>query len=71
KRAWFGPKRVGWGLTPIAWQGWLVTAIFGLAVLALMLFTHASSKGVIGTILMVVAFIAIALLTGKPPGHRS
>lgn len=26
RRAWFGPKRVGWGLRPQTWQGWLVTA---------------------------------------------
>ncbi len=31
-RAWFGPKRIGFGLRPQTWQGWLVTA--GLAALA-------------------------------------
>src|ERR1017187_3853617 len=24
KQAWFGPKRLGWGLAPRSWQGWLV-----------------------------------------------
>lgn len=25
KPQWFRPKTVGWGLTPITWQGWLYT----------------------------------------------
>jgi hypothetical protein len=32
KRPWFGPKRVGRGLRPQTWQGWLVMA--GFTVLA-------------------------------------
>lgn len=24
-RAWFGPKRIGYGFRPQTWQGWLVT----------------------------------------------
>lgn len=24
-RPWFGPKRVGFGIRPQTWQGWLVT----------------------------------------------
>lgn len=27
---WFKPKRVGFGASPANWQGWLVTALFGL-----------------------------------------
>lgn len=31
---WFAPKRYGYGAgLPIAWQGWLVTALFTAAVL--------------------------------------
>ena len=25
RRPWFGPKRIGWGLRPQTWQGWLLT----------------------------------------------
>lgn len=25
---WFMPKRYGYGLVPISWEGWLVTALF-------------------------------------------
>jgi hypothetical protein len=31
-RPWFGPKRVGWGLRPQTWEGWLVTAVLAAAV---------------------------------------
>lgn len=24
-KAWFGPKRIGWGLRPQTWQGWAIT----------------------------------------------
>ena len=32
-RGWFGPKTIGWGVSPKSWQGWVVTAalIAGLA----------------------------------------
>jgi hypothetical protein len=26
-RLWFGPKRIGYGLRPQTWQGWLVTLL--------------------------------------------
>ena len=31
---WFAPKRYGYGLTPISWEGWLVTlGLVGIVVL--------------------------------------
>lgn len=34
-RRWFGPKRVGWGLRPQTWQGWLVVMVPVALVIAL------------------------------------
>ena len=35
-RAWFKPKSMGFGVTPISWQGWLATLafviVFGLTI---------------------------------------
>jgi len=28
KQPWFGPKRVGYGISPKTWQGWLIVAVF-------------------------------------------
>ena len=33
KRAWFGPKRIGWCASPASWQGWAATGVFILAML--------------------------------------
>ena len=27
KKKWFGPKRIGYGIRPQTWQGWLVMMI--------------------------------------------
>jgi hypothetical protein len=34
-RPWFGSKRVGWGLRPQTWQGWLITAAFVVLLIAI------------------------------------
>ena len=31
--AWFAPKRYGFGATPATWQGWLLTAVFVVALI--------------------------------------
>lgn len=33
-KKWFVPKSYGWGLVPISWEGWLVTGIFTILILA-------------------------------------
>ena len=32
---WFGKKRIGWGIGPRRWQGWLVMAIYAVTMIAL------------------------------------
>ena len=27
KPEWFVPKKIGWGLTPVTWQGWVFTGV--------------------------------------------
>ncbi|HXW81450.1 MAG TPA: hypothetical protein VEJ84_18245 [Acidimicrobiales bacterium] len=35
QKAWFGPRRVGWGLGPVSPEGWVLTALFsGISLLA-------------------------------------
>ena len=31
-KPWFGPKRIGWGIRPQTWQGWLVTMLVVAAI---------------------------------------
>lgn len=40
-RPWFGPKRIGWGIRPQTWQGWVVTVVAtGVLVLVVRLVLH-------------------------------
>jgi hypothetical protein len=32
KPEWFRDKKVGWGLSPVSWQGWLYTTIWGAVI---------------------------------------
>lgn len=34
RKPWFGSKRIGWGITPQTWQGWVIT-LGGAAVIIL------------------------------------
>ena len=40
RRPWFGPKRIGFGLRPQTWQGWLIMAVFIAAVVILAIVIH-------------------------------
>ncbi len=41
--AWFGPKRIGFGVSPRSWQGWLATGLLVVAVItARAVFRHGS-----------------------------
>ena len=35
RKPWFGPKRFGFGIRPITWQGWAITFAVPIAVLVL------------------------------------
>ena len=31
KRGWFGPKLIGWGVSPASWEGWVATLVLVIA----------------------------------------
>lgn len=31
-KPWFGPRKFGFGWTPVTWQGWVVTVVLTFAV---------------------------------------
>lgn len=67
-KAWFGPKRqMGWGWTPASWEGWVCTAVFAALIIAAASAWHGVSAG-IAVVVLVLAFVALILLTGDPPG---
>jgi hypothetical protein len=63
-KAWFGPRRFGWGLGPVSAEGWILTAITGL--LGIIADRRDASLAKRGLLLATV--ILIALLKGTAPG---
>jgi hypothetical protein len=65
QKAWFGPRRFGWGLGPVSVEGWAVTAIAVAAVIVLATALHRVPwVGLVPVILLLV----IAFLKGTSPG---
>ncbi len=68
KVAWFGPKKyIGWGWSVRSWQGWVVSLVFAVGLVAALTFLSSAGRYIAGSAL-VVAFLALVLLTGDPPG---
>jgi hypothetical protein len=67
-KAWFGPKRhLGWGWTPCSWEGWAATGAFALAVVVIFSALHGVAA-VLGAVIAFIAFGAVMVATGTPPG---
>jgi len=73
KPQWFRPKAIGWGLTPISWQGWTYTAGWAVAIAAPFVMLIASEKAVEAFIWMGLGLGALVydvrqiLLAMNPP----
>jgi hypothetical protein len=65
KKAWFGPRRFGWGLDPVSPEGWTVTAIAALLSVAAKRGQRATR---IGAGLLLAALLVTAVLKGTTPG---
>lgn len=65
KEPWFGKRRIGWGFSPIIWQGWVATLILILiALLDDMYFYKTTLFGII-LIIAVICYLVVALLTSE------
>lgn len=74
KPLWFKRKLYGWGWTPATWEGWAVTIIYVILLLAFGFTLDETSplKEVIFTfilplILLTITFIRIAYMRGESP----
>ncbi len=38
RKAWFGSKRIGWGIRPQTWQGWTIKVGFAAIIIVVSLF---------------------------------
>ena len=66
---WFGKKRIGWGVRPVSFMGWLLTLVFAGIVVALY-FQYAAAGDMAGFFLWggvsLAIFVAITLLKLEP-----
>jgi hypothetical protein len=65
REPWFHDKRIGWGLSPAGWQGWLMTAVFivlYVATLAGAVRMPLGARAGAG-LLELVAFIVLVVMT--------
>jgi hypothetical protein len=66
-RPWFGPRRYGRALTPVSWQGWVVTTPYVAAVFALAIMLATPQPRIFRTLLVAatVACFLVADLTRR------
>jgi hypothetical protein len=65
RKAWFGPRRMGWGLSPISVEGWVVTGVFVAGVLALAILARHERWAALP---VVAVLLIIVFLKGTSPG---
>lgn len=63
-KAWFGPRRFGWGLGPVSPEGWAVTALSG----ALLWFLGARRVPATARAGVLAAVLTVVVLKGTAPG---
>jgi hypothetical protein len=64
KESWFGKRRIGWGLNPQSWQGWVITLIL-LLILLLdgVYFYKTKFLFVIILLIAIICYLIMAFLT--------
>lgn len=63
EKAWFGPRRLGWGLEPTSVEGWVVTVLAVTGVALARRSGHRRLGALLGALLG-----AVALAKGTAPG---
>ena len=69
-RPWFGPRRFGWGWTPVTWQGWVVTLVFVAAMVLCAFLLPGTVAKVVADVVLIVLLVVVCALTGTRPGWR-
>jgi hypothetical protein len=73
RKAWFGPRQVGWGLSPVSAEGWGVTAAAAAAAVGLAVADRRDRWTALlarKSAIVVVPLVVITFLKGTSPGGR-
>lgn len=65
QNAWFGPKRLGWGLSPVSSEGWALSAVAVVSALGL---AATAGRYRWTSVLPVIVLLVIVFLKGTSPG---
>jgi hypothetical protein len=64
RTAWFGPRRLGWGLSPVSPEGWAVVVVAVAAIAGVASLTRSRWAAV----LVVIPLLIVGYLKGTSPG---
>jgi hypothetical protein len=68
-KPWFGPKKhVGWGWSPISWEGYAATAVLLVVLFGSLIALPRSAFAYIVAAVVCSAYLLLVVLTGDPPG---
>ena len=73
RKAWFGPRQVGWGLSPASAEGWVVTAAAAAAAVGLAVADRSDRWTALiarKSAIVVIPLVIIVFLKGTSPGGR-
>ncbi len=70
KKPWFGPRKLGWGFSPITWEGRVSMAVLFVVVLCLGAKKSTDPYLAFYVIGIVTLFTIFCFLTGSKPGFK-
>ncbi len=68
KKAWFGKRSFGWGYRPVSLEGWIVTVVLLIAMLADFAYYRRTIISYAILAIILIIFWIIAWLTSDEPG---
>jgi hypothetical protein len=71
QKAWFGPRQLGWGLSPVSAEGWVVTAAAAAATVGLAVADRRDRWTALiarKSAIVVIPLVVIVFLKGTSPG---
>ncbi|MHB1250561.1 MAG: ABC transporter ATP-binding protein [Acidimicrobiales bacterium] len=64
KSPWFVRRRFGYGVRPASWQGWMISAVALVLIVATLTLLHGKSVGSLVVLAIVVVYLAVGYATG-------
>ncbi len=62
KKIWFSKKRIGYGIRPVSWQGWVATLIFCAIVAGAGMYFIPQNSTIVFIVIALVSLAALLLL---------